>query len=138
MGSSKIKYSWSQYKKDVHYIADNIEFKHVIGIYRGSLPIATHLSNLKDAELSIIGFQSRDGKDREPKWLLNKIGNQIAPILLIDDIYDTGYTMKTVMEFIHKDVHPAIVTMEFPKFINQLCLYGRSNNDDVQFLPPNK
>ena len=71
-------------------------------------------------------------------YKLNKIGNQIAPILLIDDIYDTGYTMKTVMEFIHKDVHPAIVTMEFPKFINQLCLYGRSNNDDVQFLHPNK
>lgn len=125
MGSSKIKYSWTQYKKDVHYIADNIEFKHVIGIYRGSLPIATHLSNLKDAELSIIGFQSRDGTDKEPKWLVNKIGNKVAPILLIDDIYDTGFTMKKIIKFIHKDVHP-------------VCLYGRPNNDDVQFLHLNE
>ena len=84
--SPKLTYSWTQYKKDIHYIADNIEFKHVVGIYRGSLPIATHLSNLKDAELSNIGFQSRDGTDKEPKWLLNKIGNKVAPKLLIDDI----------------------------------------------------
>ena len=123
--SPKLIYKYSQYNKDIHYIAENIEFSHVIGIYRGSLPIATHLSNIKDVKMSIIGFQSRDGDDKEPKWLVNKIGNRLAPILLIDDIYDTGFTMKTVMKFIHKEVHP-------------VCLYGRPNNDDVQFLHLNE
>ena len=75
--SPKLIYKYGQYNKDIHYIAENIEFSHVIGIYRGSLPIATHLSNIKNVKMSIIGFQTRDGKDKSPAWIINKMGHQV-------------------------------------------------------------
>ena len=50
---------------------DWINFDHVIAIFRGSLLMATHLSNIRDVPMSIVGFQTRDGSDKEPYWIHN-------------------------------------------------------------------
>jgi len=104
-------YSFDQYMKDMMNMSDNINRLitkghkvHIIGIFRGSLPIAVHLSNILPAEMSIIKFQSRDGKDKEPTWVLNNTQEE-ETLIVVDDIYDSGKTMKEVMAFL-KTEHP--------------------------------
>ena len=67
---NKIYYSWEDYNKDMK-ATDWIEFDHVVGIYRGSLCMATHLSNVRNVPMSIVAFQTRDSEDKKPYWLHN-------------------------------------------------------------------
>ena len=67
-------YYYDEYYDDVAKLVDryaNVVNPHIVGIYRGSLPIATHLSNVLECPMSIIKFQSRDGKDTKAEWLLD-------------------------------------------------------------------
>jgi hypoxanthine phosphoribosyltransferase len=71
----------------------------IVSIYRGSLGMGAHLSNLLNVPLSIIKFQKYDGNDDYPKFLTSYLQpNSLAVIL--DDIYDTGETMNRCIEFI--------------------------------------
>ena len=49
----KTYYEWSEYAKDMK-ATDWISVDHVIGIYRGSVGMAAHVSNLRDVPLSLI------------------------------------------------------------------------------------
>ena len=54
---NKYNYYYDEYYKDIGDIASrykNISNIHIVGIYRGSLPIATHLSNILNCPMSII------------------------------------------------------------------------------------
>ena len=68
---------------------------HIVGIYRGSLPIAVHLSNLLKCPMSIIKFQAIDGDDKEPVFLLDNITDD-SDLIVVDDIYDSGTTMRII------------------------------------------
>ena len=57
---NKIYYEWTDYSADIKQVK-NLEFDHVVGIYRGSLPVAVHISNVFEVPMSIVGFQTRDG-----------------------------------------------------------------------------
>ena len=70
---NKIYYDWVDYTYDIKQVKD-FKFDHVVGIYRGSLPMAVHISNVFDVPLSIVGFQTRDGKDKEPYMIHRKGG----------------------------------------------------------------
>jgi len=105
---SKLFYQWSDYDKDMKSI-DWLKFDHVVGIYRGSLGMAAHVSNVRNVPMSIVGFQTRDGQDKKPYWILNNTKRESihsytegSKILIVDDIYDTGYTMKRVIDFVKK------------------------------------
>ena len=106
--NENVYYSWEDYNNDIHEIK-SLEFDHVVGIYRGSLGIATHVSNVFKVPMSIVGFQTRDVEDKEPYWIHNATRSEhLGPyaegttILIVDDIYDTGYTMNNVMDFVKK------------------------------------
>ena len=81
---------------------------HVVSIYRGSLPMGVHLSNALGCPMSIVKYQSRDGEDNKAEWILNLIHDEkLRPtarffphLIVVDDIYDTGYTMDRVIEFV--------------------------------------
>ena len=103
---NKVYYSWKDYNKDMKAV-EWLKFDHVVAIYRGSLGMGAHISNVKDVPLSIVGFQTRDGKDKKPYWIHNATEvEHLGPyahgttILIVDDIYDTGHTMDTVIEFV--------------------------------------
>ncbi len=129
----KIYYEWSDYSKDMRAV-DWINCDHVIGIYRGSLGMATHVSNLKDIPMSIVGFQTRDGSDKDPYWIHNATEvEKLEPysegqtILIVDDIYDTGHTMKKVIDFVKKSrTKPSTM----PNIIGY-CLFGKGDSEVI-------
>ena len=121
----KIYYDWIDYAHDIKEIKD-LEFNHVVGIYRGSLGMATHVSNVFDVPMSIVGFQTRDGEDKEPYMIYRKGGlkSNTTNILVVDDIYDTGFTMNRVIKFLS---HPSI------NKIQGFCLFGKENKLNVSY-----
>jgi len=128
---NKTYYTWSEYAKDIR-ATDWIKCDHVIGIYRGSLGMASHVSNIRNVPMSIIGLQTRDGNDKDPIWMHNalpevSIGEYAEGmnILIVDDIYDTGTTMNKVIDFVKKErTKPS----PMPNIIGY-CLFG--NEDSV-------
>ncbi len=119
----KIYYDWHDYAHDMKEVKA-LEFNHVVGIYRGSLGMAAHISNVFEVPMSIVGFQTRDGKDKEPYMIYRKGGlkKDTTNILVVDDIYDSGYTMNRVIKFLS---HPSI------NKIQGFCLFGKDNDLNV-------
>tara|TARA_B100000378_G_scaffold161721_1_gene130259 strand:+ start:15 stop:476 length:462 start_codon:yes stop_codon:yes gene_type:complete len=133
---NKYNYYYDEYYDDVaklagHYV--NVVNPHIVGIYRGSLPIATHLSNVLECPMSIIKFQSRDGKDTKAEWLLNLTEDKsirekpyfFPYIIVVDDVYDTGKTFRAIKRL--------------PEFQNNpdyslIALFGNPNDDGVLYL----
>ena len=117
----KTYYDWIDYGYDMKQVKD-FEFDHVVGIYRGSLPMAVHISNVFEVPMSIVGFQTRDGKDTEPYMI--KAGKAPTQILVVDDIYDSGYTMKSVIQFLsHYSADR----------IQGFCLFGKENKLNISY-----
>ena len=84
--------------------------------------MAVHISNVFDVPMSIVGFQTRDGKDTEPYMI--KTGKAPTQILVVDDIYDSGYTMKSVIQFLsHYSTDR----------IQGFCLFGKENKLNVSY-----
>ena len=121
----KIYYSWKDYNEDMYDIS-LLEFDHVVGIYRGSLGMATHVSNLHDVPMSIIGMQSRDSDDKEPYWIHNLIDKDTKRVLVVDDIYDTGNTMCKVINFVMY-----FSDMPLGHEVISYCLFGKANKDQT-------
>ena len=124
---NKIYYEWADYSADIKQVK-NLEFDHVVGIYRGSLPVAVHISNVFKVPMSIVGFQTRDGEDKEP-YMIKAIdhihhGFPGKKILIVDDIYDTGQTMKKVIRYL---THYSVDR------IQGFCLFGKKNNFNVSY-----
>ena len=118
----KIYYDWIDYAHDMKEVKD-LEFNHVVGIYRGSLGMATHVSNVFEVPMSIVGFQTRDGKDTEP-YMIHKAGEAPKRVLIVDDIYDSGYTMTEVIKML-----PHYATYSIEGF----CLFGKENKLNVSY-----
>jgi len=79
--------------KCIEFIKKN-KIKNIVSIYRGGLPFGVALSNKAKLPLSIIEYQTIDGKTEKPNFILNKLkkGN----VLIVDDIVDSGKTMEEV------------------------------------------
>ena len=121
----KTYYDWIDYGYDMKQVKD-FEFDHVVGIYRGSLPMAVHISNVFEVPMSIVGFQTRDGKDDEP-YMIHKAGEAPQQVLVVDDIYDSGYTMKEVIKMLS---HYRAISSTYPTAaysIQGFCLFGKEN-----------
>ncbi len=71
-------FTWSEFDKSVEYIANKCKFKDFSGIYgipRGGLCLAVALSH---------------------KLKINLISEPIKNSIIVDDVYETGLTLKTV------------------------------------------
>ena len=132
--NSNYNYYYDQYYNDVAILKerfDKIPDPHIVSIYRGSLPLGVHLSNVLNCPLSIVKYQSRDGEDHKAEWLLNltddkKLHPKFFPeLIVVDDIYDTGKTFRAVLDL--------------PEFHNNpnyraIALFGNPNDDKVLYL----
>ena len=108
-----IKYlTWNEFDKSVEYIANKCKFLELSGIYgvpRGGLCLAVALSH---------------------KLKINLISEPIKSSLIVDDIYETGFTLNTF-----KDIEGALFFVLFskvsPKWWN--TVYTTGKNDWIVF-----
>ncbi len=87
-----INYSWRDFDKSVEHIANKCKFLDFSGIYgvpRGGLCLAVALSH---------------------KLKINLISNPIKNSLIVDDVYETGFTLNTF-----KDIEGAMFFVLFSK-----------------------
>tara|TARA_B100000678_G_C17849314_1_gene358528 strand:- start:41 stop:511 length:471 start_codon:yes stop_codon:yes gene_type:complete len=131
--NNNYNYYYDEYYYDVATLVQRykkITYPHIISIYRGSLPLGVHLSNILKCPLSIVKYQSRDGQDSKAEWLLNLTNERKNPkffphLIVVDDIYDTGKTFRAVKAL--------------PEFHNNpdyslMALFGNDNDDGVHYL----
>ena len=126
-------YFYDEYYYDVATLAQRYKKSvnpHIVSVYRGSLPLGVHLSNILKCPMSIVKYQSRDGQDSKAEWLLNLTNERKNPkffphLIVVDDIYDTGKTFRAVKAL--------------PEFHNNpdyslMALFGNDNDDGVHYL----
>lgn len=77
-----------------------VQKPHIISLYRGSLPLGVKLSNYLQAPLSIIDYQTRDGKSKKPKLLKNAGITASDLLVVVDDLVDSGKTFKITEEYV--------------------------------------
>lgn len=95
--------TWSQIEKGTTSlclkVADNFTWRPTIifGLARGGLVPAVIMSHMLDVKMLPISYSSKKGKG-EYKQYDNSLPmfDQTRNILLVDDICDTGYTMREV------------------------------------------
>jgi len=139
---NKVYLTWGDYDdgmEQIHnYILDTVgedtSKVHIVGIYRGSLLMGSHLSNVLDAPMSIVKFQTRDGDDKSPYFIYDAGIKDDDYVFIVDDIYDTGLTMNKVVDFVnHKNTY-TLTLVEKPNSEND---YGfLENTDDEWFVFP--
>ena len=105
----KIRYQIEDYKHDISRIINHIgkdtKNLHFVCIYRGSLGLGAHLSNIYDAPLSILGYQTyKDNlkmeNGKQPYWMHKAVNDVTRRVIILDDIYDSGDTMFEARNFI--------------------------------------
>lgn len=77
-----------------------VQKPHIVSLYRGSLPLGVKLSNHLQAPLSIIDYQTRDGKSKKPKLLKNAGITASDLLVVVDDLVDSGKTFKITEEYV--------------------------------------
>ena len=134
-----LEYTWEEYTNDIKIISEmisKIPNPHLLCLYRGSLPMGTHLSNKLSLPLSIVDFQTRDGDTNitEPKLIKNAGICATDTLVIIDDIFDKGLTIAKTREFLYKKF-PHIRLKQITLFRNSHMIHLHDNyNFDVKFI----
>jgi hypoxanthine phosphoribosyltransferase len=133
----KTYYEWADYEEDMKAICGVININcvsdpkdytkgprtdtNILSIYRGSLGMGAHLSNVLELPLSVLQYQTRDnvGEKQSPKMVIDTIKNG-SPIVVVDDICDSGKTMDDITVFL-KENYP-------DSYLLRICLFGSPKN----------
>ena len=121
-------YTFEEYESDVKSLKDtlsDIENLHLVAVYRGSIPLVVHLSNLLDCEMSIIKLQTSNGRETKPQFLSNNIKEK-DNLVVIEDIYDTGKTIGLIQGLMEKEYKNHSVSY--------FSLFGKKNDMGVIYL----
>lgn len=113
-------------------LKDN-EFSNIVGVYRGGLIPAVIASTYSNLPLSIVGFQSRAEFDKEPYWI-HDIRTE-GKTLVVDDFYDTGLTLKKVMNMIPDSVGFTLIASD-RNDLDERLLFSRYHPKDKKCYFP--
>lgn len=94
----KLFLTWAQFDAAAKQIAEHYKdagLTRIVGISRGGLPLAVKLSNLLNIPMTPLVWQTRDGDIKDGCGLLDLRG-ETDTILFVDDICDTGETIKQI------------------------------------------
>lgn len=84
------------------------DITHIIGVSRGGLPVAVHVSNVLDLPLVITDYSSSEGNGENPVDEVRFFDCSQKPldknsvVLIIDDIIDTGKTIEGIIDSLNK------------------------------------
>jgi hypoxanthine phosphoribosyltransferase len=124
-------YTFEEYESDVKSLRNTLsEIKniHLVAIYRGSIPIVVHLSNLLNCEMSIIKLETSNGASSAPYFLSNNF-KETDNLVVVEDIYDTGKTIGLIQQLM-KDEYSN-------HSVSYYSLFGKKNDVGVEFLKEN-
>ena len=125
-------YSFDEYERDVKSLRKtlcDIKNIHLIAVYRGSIPLVVHLSNVLNCEMSIIRLHESNGNTAQIEFVSNNIKDD-HHLVVMEDIYDTGRTMQSIQRMLEVEYENHT--------ISYYSLFGRKNDDGVVFLNEKK
>ncbi len=136
--SDKMYISWEEYQNIIETLEETLEvFKqeninfHFVSIYRGSLLMGQHLSNIINSPLSIVKFQRLDGGDKDVEFIYNAGIKSDEVIIILDDIFDTGETLQKVRKYFNTH-YPTSLVQAFT-----LSWNNKSHDDTPDWLTSN-
>ena len=100
----KVYYSWEQVEGAVLDIARQMSAQdwkpdYIVGITRGGLIPANLLSQYTGIKMHTLNVSLRDGDGGESNlWMAEEAFNQSKKILVVDDINDSGATLKWIKQ----------------------------------------
>lgn len=103
---TKFKYTWKHFDKDISNLVRRIKYskfkpKTIVGLARGGLVPGVKLSHALGVPLLIISAKSYEGFDQGALAFNVSFTKPIeSPVLLLDDICDSGKTMLSVYNYI--------------------------------------
>lgn len=98
-----IKYDFKDFNAGVSSIVNNIEatgakYSRIVGLTRGGLVLAARLAYILDLPITTITWSTRDTGEKEWNETIPEDMNAGQSILLVDDIIDSGETIKQLTE----------------------------------------
>jgi len=124
-----MRLSWKEYEVLLGGILQDIEktdYDVVIGIKRGGLVPAVHLSNLLGVPMEVVELQKRDGDGVFRSGDLSKYNKP----LIVDDICDTGETL----EELHLHLPKADVAVLINKTISDKVTYSGTDHSNNMWI----
>lgn len=137
MKKSKIEYTWVEFEEDIQTIqfyVKHLKITHLVTLYRGGLPLGVTLSNRCKLPLSIIDYQSYDGNTGNPVLIKNAGIKDNDVVLLIDDIADSGRSIKASLELL-EGFNVNVMTLYGNDKHNKEWYYCRPHNKEWVTFP---
>jgi len=104
----KIKYTFEEWEQDTEKIILMIEANktretaHLIVPMFGGIPIANKLRNREGYKISLVKMSIYAGKDKKAAWVYNDNISVDEELVIIDDLYDSGITLKETLDLVRK------------------------------------
>lgn len=104
--SKKLFTSWVDFENDIDLFKKFIkehkfdENSIILALKRGGFTTSCTLSNRLNIPLSVVSYQTRDGNNALPKFLESEMITSDMKIIIPDDIYDSGKTIETIVEYL--------------------------------------
>jgi len=112
-----IYYTWSSFNRDCKLLVQQLkeayfvskdpvarsifpQLKSITAIAVGGLCLGAKLRNLLNLPLIIISSSSYEGKKRKRRFTFSYLNQITGPTLLVDEVVDSGRTMKKIKQYL--------------------------------------
>jgi uncharacterized protein len=97
-------YSYDQLTKDLQQIVSHLKGENfrpdlIVGIKRGGLVPAVHLSHTFDVKMECVAWSTRDHVQREHNMVVSDAVDKGHNVIFVDDINDSGLTMSQLQKY---------------------------------------
>ncbi|RLI65934.1 MAG: hypothetical protein DRO67_01890 [Candidatus Asgardarchaeum californiense] len=135
-------YTWGDFEEDVlkilRLLRDNI-YHTIAPVAFGGLTLGTKLKNIYDVKTRIIFASSYNStKKGELKVKVGDLTKMISPVLVVDDIADTGTTLDTIASYLqNNNIEFDTLTLFYKKrSIHKPSFYLHKVEDDRWIIFP--